>query len=88
MLAKVDGAEGEEGVGVMLADVEEGGIERDIAGEFGFGEVGFELDWRGRRAGAFVIRVPVPPARDATTATEAVEGEGGFGKDEKSLGSD
>lgn len=94
MLAKVDGAEGEAGTGAMLVDVESGGMERDIAVVFGFGEVGFELDWRGGRllvrapAGAFVIREPVTPVSAGFTAAKAVDGDGGFGMGEKSLGSD
>ena len=97
MLAKVEGAEGEEGPVVMLFDVVVEGMEMYIAEEFGFGETGFELDWRGRRrpppllvrgrGGVFVIREPVFPVRAATAAKEEVDGEGGFG-DGESLGSD
>ena len=94
MLAKVDGAEGEEGPGAMLLDVVEGGMEMYIAVEFGFGETGFELDWRCRRrpllvtAGGFVIREPVFPVSAATAAKEPVDGEGGFGEGEMSRCSD
>jgi hypothetical protein len=96
MLAKVDGAEGEAGTGAMLVDVDVGGMERDIAVVFGFGEVGFELDWRGGRllvrapaGGPFVIREPVTPvSAGAATATKAVDGDGGFGICGKSLDSD
>ena len=55
MLAKVDGADGEAGPGTMLVDVEGGGMVRDIAVVFGFGEAGFELDWRG---GRLLVRAP------------------------------
>jgi len=94
MLAKVDGAEGEEGPGAMLLDVVEGGMEMYIAVEFGFGETGFELDWRCRRRPLFattcefVIREPVLPVRAATAAKEPVDGEGGFGDGDMSRCSD
>lgn len=92
MLAKVDGADGEAGTGAMLVDVEVGGMERDITVVFGFGEVGFELDWRGGRllvrapaGGPFVIREPVTPV---SAGAKAVDGDGGFESGEKSLDSD
>ena len=49
-------SEGKEGPVVMLLDVVEGGMEMYIAEEFGFGETGFELDWRGRRRPPLLVR--------------------------------